>query len=591
MKTAIVHRYGAYGDHIHWSMIPRILHEEGYKVDIDVNYKGVQLFTHNPYVNKIHFYEPRKDTTIEDLKTRWEELDNNYDKVINLQWSLEYGTIAMENMPQFWWSQEARRKLYNKNYYDFTLDWAGYGKLKKQSIRGEVYYTEDEHAIVKKFLEPYKDKFVLLVNLSGTGLHKIYPYMGQVVQRFIDTHDNVVVITTGDKQCQVLEWEHDRVICKSGVWPFRQVLLVAKYVDGVIGCESGLMVGATMWGNRTCQMMTAASIKCHSSNVNYDYSLQSKAYCSPCFRGPYNYNQSCPIDPKYKLPICVMSFTKNKVFGVLERMYADYFYIKEGFVKNKGVNGFKPIEFKFVHGKCPICAKQTEEKVRLNSNDIYYRCEECKIYHTDKKNIRKQIYDKNYIDKYRGSNQLYQNLFDKYFHRIALAFNRFSGNFLEIGPINDVMCDNFKKKWQHLDIDILEINPFFTSKYNVIKADFDDYEFEDKKYDMIWMGHVFEHFLDPMKAVNKLYNILNDNGILYLSMPSPECINWDNPLTWNHWHVHEHYMLWDLEAIIKLLKDTGFDILFKEINSRPTKKVPVSGDYHIICRKSVDIIN
>jgi len=351
-KKALIIRYGAYGDIIHCSMLPRILSEEGYDVTFEYNWKGLQLLAHNPYIKKHIFYEPSADKKLIDnvkdidklLKERWAKISKGYDKVINLHKSLEYGTMAMEGTKDILLSKAERKKKFDNNYYDWTLKWSGYKNLCGKGIKGEIYYSKEEEKKCENHLKTLiennipegiskgffpkvypKTSFVLVVNLSGTGLHKVYPHIKKVINEFISFSQSILVITTGDKHCQVLEWENERLVNLSGRIPFRQALLLTKYADAVIGCESGLLVGANMWGTRTCQLMTAASIKCHNHpNSKNNYSLQSTAECSPCFSGHYKY-ENCKIDTKYNLPICVLGFSPKDVFVVLKRMLYDWY--------------------------------------------------------------------------------------------------------------------------------------------------------------------------------------------------------------------------------------------------------------------------
>ena len=53
---------------------------------------------------------------------------------------------------------------------------------------------------------------------------------------------------------------------------------------------------------------------------------------------------------------------------------------------------------------------------------------------------------------------------------------------------------------------------------NFILKDIFDYTDEDK-YDFITVGEVIEHLEDPLKLLNKIHSILNDNGTVYLTTP------------------------------------------------------------------------
>jgi len=40
-----------------------------------------------------------------------------------------------------------------------------------------------------------------------------------------------------------------------------------------------------------------------------------------------------------------------------------------------------------------------------------------------------------------------------------------------------------------------------------------------KKFDIIILSHTFEHILSPLKKLNNIYNLLNDNGIVFMRLP------------------------------------------------------------------------
>lgn len=299
MKALII-RYGAYGDIIHMSHLPRLLKDKGFtQVDVDTNFKGYQLLCENPFIDNIFYCEPTENTLKVNLERRWEHFSSKYDKVINLTGSLEYGCIAMEDQPIYYQSDKKRREFGAGNYYDITTRWAGYSDKR----RGEVFYTQEEYNHVEKYISKLSNRFKVMLNMSGTGPHKTLRQADEIVDKLLKLYDDVLIITTGDKKAPKLEGiSADKHIDLAGVAPFREALLIAKYVDCVIGCESGLMVGANMWETPTVQLMTAASLENHPGNAKNDFSIQSPAKCSPCHKGPYKY-LGCPR--KDGSPICV----------------------------------------------------------------------------------------------------------------------------------------------------------------------------------------------------------------------------------------------------------------------------------------------
>jgi hypothetical protein len=225
-----------------------------------------------------------------------------YDKHIHLLNSLEYGCLAMEDEEVYYMCDAVRRKRYgNINFYDQTCAIAGYID-KCGEYNGEVYYTQEEHDIVSRWMEKFSGKWTVMVNISGTGPHKRFVNAQSVCDEILRRYPDAHIITTGDELCKDKDLKLDRMTSTVGKMPFRQSLLIAKHVGLVIGCESGLMVGASMWGTPAVQLLTAANKHNHVKYAKNDYSIQSPAYCSPCHKGPYRYI-GCPH--KNGSPLCV----------------------------------------------------------------------------------------------------------------------------------------------------------------------------------------------------------------------------------------------------------------------------------------------
>jgi ADP-heptose:LPS heptosyltransferase len=253
----------------------------------------------------------------------WQVIGEGYDKVINLYGSIEFGLLCMENQNEYYMSQELRASRYaGRNFYDETTIFAGYPDLVGK-YHGEMFFTPTEEDVVSNWLKlpKFEGKHLVMVNISGTGPHKRFVQAKEYIHRLIEADDNVHVITTGCAECK----DKDVVIPGKttslvGRFPFRQAALVSKYMDCVVGCESGMMCVATMWHTPVVQLMTATDIIAHNKYNPNDYSLQSPARCSPCYKGPYQY-RGCPsVDGN---PLCVYFDVDKIVDRTIEALYAN----------------------------------------------------------------------------------------------------------------------------------------------------------------------------------------------------------------------------------------------------------------------------
>lgn len=324
MKALII-RHCAFGDAVHASHLPRLLSDKGYEVDVNTNFKGYQIFAHNPFIKNI------KAECLEQLppwviEKHWQIIGEGYDKVINLYGSIEIGLLAMETHNEYYMSSNVRRARYDGiNYYDQTTITAGYPELCGK-YKGEMFFTDEEHKIVNDWiaLPKFENKKLVLMNISGTGPHKRMVQAREIADEILRRDDSVHIITTGSAECAEQDFAKelgDRATSIAGRFPFRQAALVAKHVDCVVGCESGLMCVAAMWNTPVVQLMTATSIEAHNKYNPNDFSLQSPVKCSPCYKGPYAY-YGCPS--RDGNPLCVYFEIDKVVNRIQEALNVNY---------------------------------------------------------------------------------------------------------------------------------------------------------------------------------------------------------------------------------------------------------------------------
>lgn len=351
-KRVFLYRVGAFGDQIHCSSVVRAYHEDGWEVSMLYNHKGAQIHSYNPMIKHHQYYEASaKGVTRKTWQQHQKEMTivrDSYDRFISFQKSLEHKLIYEEDSPEYFWPHWKRRaRSENLCFYDHSMKWAGLTAPKYMGRTGDVFFKKQENNLVLDWLEPYKDKFIILWAIRGSMYQKaMYPISKEICSEFVRMHPETVIITTGDDFCQQFEWEGKNVIHRSGRMPFRQALCMAQYVDLVVTPETGLGIGAGSFGTPKIMLLTAASLTNIVGNDKNDYSLQSPAWCSPCFRAIYN-TDNCHIsdsqrvngansrfivksvDPtsleyglerEVSLPICV-DFPKEMVLARMEEVY------------------------------------------------------------------------------------------------------------------------------------------------------------------------------------------------------------------------------------------------------------------------------
>ena len=317
VKSVLISRYGAYGDILHMSHLPRMLKEEcGFDyVAVDTNFKGYQILSLNPFIDKFYFFD-KEITNNAVLQKRWEVLGSRYDHFINLYHTLEYDCIAMEDQSMYYMHDDVRRAFGKGNFYDRSTVCAGYPQL-AGNHKADIFFSEAEIDVVDRNMRKHDGKFKVMLNLSGSGPHKRLVVAQELVKQIRKLPDSLI-ITTGDVTCTEADEliKPDISLIKLGA-PINQAMATLKHVDCCIGHESGIMIASNAMEVPTIQLMTSSSLENHPNYCHNDYSMQSPANCSPCHKGPYKYIGCHKID---NMPECIF-FNVSEIMENVNEIY------------------------------------------------------------------------------------------------------------------------------------------------------------------------------------------------------------------------------------------------------------------------------
>lgn len=324
MKTCFVSRLGGAGDVLHASHLPKLI-KEYYgvdKLDWETNYHGMHILQNNPYIDNLIFLD-QNSLTYNRMSKNLEWARFKYDLVFDLSNTIEKEYCVNENDWRYYTSDKFRREKFGKkSYYDVMVDAIGlpesyYGN------RGQLYYFDDEHSGAKNWVDKTKEKYnadnIILVNLSGSTLHKKFTQAESICKKVLERHPESLIVITGDKHCKSQIFTHDRIINKVSLeegsgWNFRTVALMTKYMDLTVSLESGLILIAHSWDAPALQLLTAASWDNHVKYAKNAYWLQAETVCSPCHKNPREYF-GCPVVDRH--PGCVY-FDEDKVLNKIE---------------------------------------------------------------------------------------------------------------------------------------------------------------------------------------------------------------------------------------------------------------------------------
>ncbi len=193
-----------------------------------------------------------------------------------------------------------------------------------------------------------------------------------------------------------------------------------------------------------------------------------------------------------------------------------------------------------------------------------------------------------FLDTGKYSNQSFEDVknkiylspdaFEHHMHGLAIAqfvwwdqYQRFSffadnlhkyvdrtGRYLEVGGGHGLYISEALRHFNNdTTFDLVDISPtsiemskvaLNTNRVNYILKDIFDFDGKEK-FDFITIGEVIEHVEDPKALMQKLGELLNDNGTIYVTTPA------NAPM------IDHIYLFHDAEDIRSFLQNAGFKIV------------------------------
>lgn len=321
-KRLLIIRYGAFGDHIMASSIFPLLKKEGWHITYNTTPRGEEVLRADPHIDAFLIQDTDQvPNTI--LQHYWSRLAERYDRVINLSESIEGNLLAMDGRSNNSWPDNVRRKLLNVNYLERTHDIAEVPHDIEPVFRALTREVIDAEKITRK----WKGK-AIGISLSGSSVHKTYPYFPAVVTGLLRMTDATIVLL-GGPECPILEEyivetqpediDRSRIVCLSGKLPIRDSMILAtQFIDVMIGPETGLMNAASHDENNGKVVLLS-----HSSEENLTKHWRktiaitpdtAQAACYPCHRLHYSF-KNCHQHEETGAALCAAAIHPDRVIA------------------------------------------------------------------------------------------------------------------------------------------------------------------------------------------------------------------------------------------------------------------------------------
>jgi SAM-dependent methyltransferase len=181
-----------------------------------------------------------------------------------------------------------------------------------------------------------------------------------------------------------------------------------------------------------------------------------------------------------------------------------------------------------------------------------------------------------YSSEYFGSKKYLQNREHKikksgWLLDIALSFHSHIENFLEVGcSVGNTLEAARQRKIEGLGIDISPYAIEFC-KEQTLQAEnktLGNLLTEGRHFDLIFMQHVLEHFVNPFEVLESCYSLLNKNGLLLIMVPNSRFGPAEKKREkHNFYSVNgvgtEHFVYFDYFNLTRVLEYSRFDVIQK----------------------------
>ncbi len=141
-------------------------------------------------------------------------------------------------------------------------------------------------------------------------------------------------------------------------------------------------------------------------------------------------------------------------------------------------------------------------------------------------------------------------------------------NCLDIGSNRGSFVIGLKRIFPNIDFVAIEPDEKIIDVYSndhkikVINERFENVKLEKNSFDLVYCSHTLEHLKSPKQSLKKIFNIIKQNGILYLEVPNLNAIS--NSSMVEEWFIDKHLYHFSLELLEKYLLIENFEIIYKD---------------------------
>ena len=221
---------------------------------------------------------------------------------------------------------------------------------------------------------------------------------------------------------------------------------------------------------------------------------------------------------------------ENKINQNIDKLHT-YF---DGILDKYFENG-KPIPEYFEDAVCYNCGSSIVSNSFTVNRFTHVRCKNCQMVYVNprfKESIVENLYNEDdYTEFYKiklipSIDYRKTVLAEKKYQQINRYFDK-PGKVLDIGSgVGEVLSVFKEHGWECLGIEFNEFAANYSKEkfgLNIINKSIYDFD-SSEKFDLIMLWGVLEHFFKPLDVLNKVYELLEDDGLLLLEVPSADSV-------------------------------------------------------------------
>lgn len=203
---------------------------------------------------------------------------------------------------------------------------------------------------------------------------------------------------------------------------------------------------------------------------------------------------------------------------------------------------------------------------RVNDINIV-RCRKCGlIYQNPREEELKCLYSEEYYSQYYGDKERLLSSAQVLIENISKYIPNNKTRMLEIGAgLGYTLKIARDKGWEVFGT---EISPF-AARYaqeqlgiKMFSGSLEEAKFPEEFFDFVIMTHVLEHLPDPSKALEQIFHILKNSGILYVIVPNIASFKaWINKEKWRDLMPEHHFYHFRPRTLKKIVVKAGFKVI------------------------------